>query len=58
MVFCSMLLNSVSYGRVTSTLRKAGKGHVDYTDIAGDMLDEGEVGFVNSVLDNYAATNR
>jgi N utilization substance protein B len=30
----------------------------EYTDIAGDMLDEGEVGFVNSVLDNYAATNR
>jgi len=30
----------------------------EYTDIAGDMLDEGEVGFVNSVLDNYAATDR
>lgn len=30
----------------------------EYTDIAGDMLDENEVGFVNSVLDNYATTNR
>ena len=30
----------------------------EYTDIASDMLDESEVGFVNSVLDNYATTNR
>lgn len=26
----------------------------EYTDIASDMLDEGEIGFVNSVLDNYS----
>ena len=26
----------------------------EYTDIASDMLDSGEVGFVNSVLDKYA----
>lgn len=26
----------------------------EYTDIANDMLDSGEVGFVNSVLDNYS----
>lgn len=26
----------------------------EYTDIASDMLDENEVGFVNSLLDNYA----
>lgn len=26
----------------------------EYTDIANDMLDLGEVGFVNSVLDNYS----
>lgn len=30
----------------------------EYTDIASDMLDEGEIGFVNSVLDTYATTNR
>ncbi len=30
----------------------------EYTDIASDMLDEGEIGFVNSVLDNYATVNR
>ena len=27
----------------------------EYTDIASDMLDENEIGFVNSLLDNYAA---
>jgi len=26
----------------------------EYTDIASDMLDDGQVGFVNSVLDKYA----
>jgi transcription antitermination protein NusB len=26
----------------------------EYTDIASDMLDENEIGFVNSLLDNYA----
>ncbi|PCJ29567.1 MAG: transcription antitermination factor NusB [Rickettsiales bacterium] len=26
----------------------------EYTDIASDMLDEGEIGFVNSVLDHYS----
>ena len=30
----------------------------EYTDIASDMLGEGETGFVNSVLDNYATSNR
>tara|TARA_B110000503_G_scaffold36600_1_gene59853 strand:- start:1744 stop:2220 length:477 start_codon:yes stop_codon:yes gene_type:complete len=30
----------------------------EYTDIASDMLDEGEIGFVNSVLDNYSAVKR
>ncbi|GAB4168568.1 MAG: transcription antitermination factor NusB [Rickettsiaceae bacterium] len=30
----------------------------EYTDIASDMLDAGEVGFVNSVLDNYASGQR
>jgi len=29
----------------------------EYTDIASDMLGEGETGFVNSVLDNYATSN-
>jgi len=29
----------------------------EYTDIASDMLDDGEIGFVNSVLDKYAAEN-
>ena len=26
----------------------------EYTDIAGDMLDENEIGFVNSILENIA----
>jgi len=26
----------------------------EYTDIASDMLDDGEIGFVNSLLDKYA----
>jgi N utilization substance protein B len=26
----------------------------EYTDIANDMLDENEIGFVNSILHNYA----
>ena len=30
----------------------------EYTDIACDMLDSGEVGFVNSVLDKYASECR
>ena len=30
----------------------------EYTDIASDMLDSGEVGFVNSVLDKYASECR
>ncbi len=30
----------------------------EYTDIASDMLDEGQVGFVNSVLDKYADKKR
>ena len=30
----------------------------EYTDIAADMLGAGEIGFVNSVLDNYATSNR
>ncbi len=30
----------------------------EYTDIASDMIDESEIGFVNSVLDKYAASNR
>jgi N utilization substance protein B len=30
----------------------------EYTDIASDMLDESEIGFVNSVLDKYASSNR
>jgi N utilization substance protein B len=30
----------------------------EYTDIASDMLDETEIGFINSVLDNYATSNR
>lgn len=30
----------------------------EYTDIASDMLDSGEVGFVNSVLDKYASDCR
>ena len=30
----------------------------EYTDIANDMLDEGEIGFVNSILDNYSTNNR
>ena len=30
----------------------------EYTDIASDMLDEGQVGFVNSVLDKYANKKR
>jgi N utilization substance protein B len=30
----------------------------EYTDIASDMLDEGEIGFVNSILDNYSTNNR
>jgi transcription antitermination protein NusB len=30
----------------------------EYTDIASDMLDTGEVGFVNSVLDKYASDCR
>ena len=30
----------------------------EYTDIARDMLDSGEVGFVNSVLDKYASECR
>ncbi|MDA9163388.1 transcription antitermination factor NusB [Rickettsiaceae bacterium] len=29
----------------------------EYTDISSDMLDDGEIGFVNSVLDKYAAEN-
>lgn len=27
----------------------------EYTDIASDMLDSGEIGFVNSLLDKYAS---
>ena len=30
----------------------------EYTDIASDMLDSGEVGFVNSLLDKYASDCR
>ncbi|MDG1437040.1 MAG: transcription antitermination factor NusB [Rickettsiaceae bacterium] len=30
----------------------------EYTDIASNMLDDSEIGFVNSVLDNYATANR
>jgi N utilization substance protein B len=30
----------------------------EYTDISSDMLDTGEVGFVNSVLDKYASDCR
>jgi transcription antitermination protein NusB len=30
----------------------------EYTDIASDMLDSGEVGFVNSMLDKYASSCR
>ncbi len=30
----------------------------EYTDIASDMLDSGEVGFINSVLDKYASDCR
>ena len=30
----------------------------EYTDIASDMLDVGEIGFVNSVLDNYSTNYR
>lgn len=30
----------------------------EYTDIAADMLGAGEIGFVNSILDNYATSNR
>lgn len=30
----------------------------EYTDIASDMLDSGEIGFVNSLLDKYASDCR
>jgi N utilization substance protein B len=30
----------------------------EYTDISGDMLGENEIGFVNSLLHNYALKNR
>lgn len=30
----------------------------EYTDIASDMLDSGEIGFVNSLLDKYASSCR
>lgn len=30
----------------------------EYTDIAGDMLDENEIGFVNSILENVAKKTR
>jgi N utilization substance protein B len=30
----------------------------EYTDIASDMLDDGEIGFVNSMLDNYSSNTR
>jgi N utilization substance protein B len=30
----------------------------EYTDISSDMLDENEVGFVNSLLHNYSLKNR
>ena len=30
----------------------------EYTDISSDMIDSGEVGFVNSVLDKYASDCR
>ena len=30
----------------------------EYTDIASDMLDDGQIGFVNSVLDKYADKKR
>lgn len=30
----------------------------EYTDVASDMLDENEIGFVNSVLNNYATNIR
>lgn len=30
----------------------------EYTDISSDMLDDNEVGFVNSLLHNYALKNR
>jgi len=30
----------------------------EYTDIANDMLDENEIGFVNSILHNYAQSGQ
>ena len=30
----------------------------EYTDIASDMLDDGEIGFVNSVLDKFSTDNQ
>ena len=34
--------------------RPGGISYDEYTDIASDMLNENEIGFVNSLLDKYS----